>query len=214
MKSLVMFACCVLALTACGGGGTPKPQPKTLPIEGKVENLPEEAKGATVTATTSSGAELATATVNDDGTFDITLKEPTAAQLDIGSDGAALSAQAAVNGFDCDSLDVSDASARGTVVWEFGLSTGGYLRSASSAAVAANFEQPDLGTDGFFYIEFYMDKAVTLTGDNCFRKQGHNLDFSVTLDEGWNWVEFGWSGGEIGATSVSETDEEWFYTAE
>jgi hypothetical protein len=231
MKSFLLVIACALALTACSSSTTtpdPTPAPKpTLPVSGTVTGVPAgvdlTTPGTTLEAQNGSGDVLGTATVNADGTFNVTLQEPTADQLDIAPTATGLLSPAAlVTGFDCDSVDFSSASAKGTSFLEFAAVTDagvllGNIRQASSAEVATTWYD---GTGtlpvGTGYINLYVTEALTIKATNCFRQSNLNINFEVVLGQGWNTLKIN-KAADGAITVTRKPDAEvgiWFFAGQ
>ena len=210
LKALLFIVSCALALSACSSN-TPQPQ-LTLPINGTIAGLPAgidlSQPGTVLEATNGSGTVLASATPNADGTFSLTLNQPTADQLDLGINGSELQAQATATGYDCDSLEVSPSGARAAIVYFLTINQDetrmGKLALASSAEVAAAFSGHSVlpSTEGRAHIYVYVDQPTTLTGTNCLRASNWDVSFSQQLSTGWNHFGLIKNAGELDTIEI------------
>jgi hypothetical protein len=232
MKSFLFVIACALALTACSSSTTPTPTPipdpqPTLPVSGTIAGVPAgvdlTTPGTTLQAQNGSGDVLGTATVNADGTFNVTLQEPTADQLDIAPKASLLSPAVLVTGFDCDSVDFSSASAQGTALLELEVINEagdllGYIRQASSVEVATTW-YTGTGTlpVGTGYINLYVTEALTIKATNCFRQSSLNINFEVVLGRGWNTLKIN-KAADGAITVTRKPDAEivgtWFFAGQ
>jgi hypothetical protein len=212
LKSLLLLVCCALALTACGSSNNPdpEPEPNTLPISGTIEGIPDDVDlaGETIEAQNGSGDVLGEATVNADGTFSVTLREPTAAQLDIESTtgSSLIKPTAVVEGFaTCETVDFSDVSAKGAAVAELTIEDFPYiLRNASDFDTAtAWYDGLDGVTAGQAYIYLYVDRNVTVEATNCTAGES-SFNFTADLTEGWNSLEIDKANEVITVAVVDE----------
>jgi hypothetical protein len=237
MKKLLLVIGLGLALTACGGNDgdtTPPPAPAvpapapTLPVGGTIEGVPAGVDltepGTTLEAVNGSGATLATATINADGTFNVTLQEPPASALDIApaASGNLLSPAVAVSGFDCDSVDFSSGTARGTAFLELEAAQDGVvigtIRQASDLPVAqAWFNDTTNLPTGTAYINLYVTEPLTIKATKCFRANNINVSFEVVLGQGWNTLKVT-KAADGTVTVVRKPDAEaggkWFFAGQ
>jgi hypothetical protein len=234
MKKLLLAAGLALALTACGGNTTTTPTPTpavpapapTLPVGGTIEGVPAGVDltepGTTLQAVNGSGTTLATATINADGTFNVTLQEPPASALDIAptTSGNLLSPAVAVSGFDCDTVDFSSGTAKGTAVLQLDIVKDniviGVSRRASDVAVAQAWFGTNLPT-GTAHIFLYVNEALTIKATKCFRTNNLNFNFEVVLGEGWNVLEITKAAdGTVALVRLPDPEKDgvkWFYVA-
>jgi hypothetical protein len=183
MKPLVVLLVIVITLAACNGKETATPNtPTESPTElsGKVENYSGGAGRLDVES--GNGFFLETGTINADGTFKITLKNPSINQIPYMTDKTM---------YNCADTTFSSSSARGISAFAIRVEDSqgrfrGYLMQGSSLAAMQNSLSSN-PVDGQLVGRMYSTEDTKVTATNC-EVDPDGMNFELNLKKGWNFV--------------------------
>lgn len=181
MKFIVFFVLVSLLLIACSSGTTTSTlNADVTELSGKIENY----SGGTgrLDVESGNGFFLETGTINTDGTFKITLKNPGSNQVPFMADKTM---------YDCADTTFSSSSARGISTFEIRVENSqgrfrGYLMQGTSLKALENIFSNN-PVDGQLIGRMYSTEDVKVTATGC-KVDSDGMNFELNLKQGWNFV--------------------------
>jgi hypothetical protein len=181
MKSIVCFVFASVLLVACNAGTTTSTlNADVTELSGKVENYSGGAGRLDVES--GNAFFLESGTINADGTFKITLKNPDSNQVPFMTDKTM---------YNCADMTFSSNSARGISAFEIRVEDSqgrfrGYLMQGSSLKALQNiFSQNPV--DGQLIGRMYSTEDINVTATGC-EVDPDKMNFELNLKKGWNFV--------------------------